>query len=93
MNQKLITIHMLYLCISVHRSITNPRTKIEIENKDKLKTNHWKYYETKPINKSNESQTKPTHKLEETQTNPHKKNETHRKPQSLYNSDLVEREK
>ena len=47
--------------------------KIEIENKDKLKTNHWKYYETKPTNKSNESQTKPKHKSEETQTNPQKK--------------------
>ena len=70
--------------------------KIEIENKDKLKTNHWKYYETKPINKSNKSQTKPTHKSKETQTNPQKKkkkNEAHRKPQSLYDSDLVEREK
>ena len=44
--------------------------KIEIENKEKLKTTHWKYYETKP---TNESQKKPTHKSKETQTNPQKK--------------------
>ena len=75
--------------------ITNPQKKIEIENKDKPKTNHLKYYETKPTNKSNESQTKPTHKSKETQTNPQniRQNETHRKPQSLYDSDLVEIEK
>ena len=47
--------------------------KIEIENKEKLKTNHWKYYETKTINESNVSQKKPTHKSKETQTNPQKK--------------------
>ena len=35
--------------------IIKPQIKIEIENKDKPKTNHWKYHETRCTNKSNKT--------------------------------------
>ena len=47
--------------------------KVEIENKDKPKTNHWKYYETKHTNnqtKPKQTHTKKKKKKKKTTENP-----------------------
>ena len=64
--------------------------KIEIKNKDKRKTNHWKYYE---IN-AQTNQTKLTHKSKETQTHKQKNQmKPIEKQKAFMDLDLVEREK
>ena len=63
--------------------------KIQIENKDKPKTNYWKYHEKRCTNKSNK-----TH--EQIKWNPNKpiKNQIEpiEKPTTFVDLDLVERE-
>ena len=58
--------------------MTNPQTKIQIENKDKPKQN------------AQTNQTKPTNKSNETQTNQMKPNQTHGQ---THTRDTTERER
>ena len=71
--------HALFMYISSQKHfikhiscITNPRTKIEIENKDKLKTNHENNMKQNP-------QTNQTNPKQNPHTNQRKPKQTHKK--------------